>query len=77
MLTLSPNHGTLPLFSHNDDVASIGKLNGDGGLLCKLVDSDVYGCVKLMVEGKQGYVTRARDPLPTVARSILDLHATK
>ena len=42
-----------------------------------LVDSDVYACIRLMLEGKQGYETRARVPVSTVARSILDMNATK
>ena len=70
MLKLSPNHGTLRLPNDDDDIASIGKLYGGGGILSMLVDSDVYACVRLLLEGKNGYETRARVPVSTVAISI-------
>ena len=79
MLVPSPKHGTLWLPNDDDDIASIGKLYGDGGVLSMLVDSDVYApaTARLMLEGKQGYATHARDPVSTVSRSILDMNATK
>ena len=48
-----------PLPKDDDDIASIGKLYGDGCLLSTLVDSDVYAPAseRLMLEGKQGYET--------------------
>ncbi len=51
----SPKHGTLRLSNDDDDIASIGKLYGDGGVLSMLVDSDVYApaTARLMLEGKQ------------------------
>ena len=77
MMRLSSNHGTLRLSNDDDDIPSIGKLYGDGCLLSMLVESDVYACVRLMLEGKQRYETRARVPASTVARNILDMNATK
>ena len=61
----------------DDDIASIGKLYGDGGILSMFVDSDIYACVRIMLEGKHGYETSARVPISTVARNILDMNATK
>ncbi len=77
MLRPSPNHGALRLPNDDDDNASSGKLYGDGGVLSMLVDSDVYASVRIMLEWKQGHEPHARVPVSTVARSILDMNATK
>ena len=61
----------------DDDIETIGKMYGDGYRLSMLVDSDVYACVRLMLEGNQGNAAHARVPVSTVARSILDGNATK
>ena len=79
MLKPSPNHGTLRLPNDDDDLASIGKLYGDGGNMSILVDSDVYApaSARLRLEWKQRYETHPRVPVSTVARSISDMNATK
>ena len=74
MLKHSPNHWALRLPNDDDD---IGKLYGDGYILSMLVDSDVYASVRLMLEWQQGNVAQAWVPVSTVARSILDMNATK
>ena len=67
----------LRLPNDDDDIETIGKMYGDGYRLSMLVDSDVYACVRLMLEGNQGNAAHARVPVSTVARSILDGNATK